>query len=713
MSASIGASLHVVKHELFDADIMKSLLSDERFAHSDRQRLRAYYKTRTGPNEIQVVYNYGKGYEVSKLGRLYPDGGLGLQNFSRDIRAPLTEKYYWDIDIENAHFVLAEALATEWGLRTETIRYYIQNRDSCLEAVASDRRVAKVAFLRVLYGGDISMYDRYMETIDEPDGDMSVLVALKGEVSALMEYAWMKRPDVRKHCLRKRNPQASVLSIVLQSLELGVLMVLDRFMTLRGRNMDVLIHDGGLIRKLPGEVSFPDELLREAEVYLYENTGYHLRLANKPIEHTYKITKEVMYVAEGVTLEAFRAKKEEFEKTHFYLRDNGCVCEVRADGTLLMMNHDHAMRNFASVSFEFRKENMLRRTLFFPLWIAAADRREYDRLVYRPDGVCSTREYNTFMPLRASLLAAEESGAAGVERFLDIALVLANGNVAHRDYILKWIALKIQKPWVVPGVCLVFTGPQGVGKNMFWEFVGNSLIGREQFVYTDNILRDVFDTYSEAQMSNLFCLMDETTAGVTRKMANELKAKITAKMARINPKDVRPFGIDTFMSWVLLTNDASPVKLESGDRRYCVFNTGVGRKGDYGYWAETAAMFARDDMAGCVYSYLAGLDLTDFVVNEFPVTELRAMMLEAERPVEESFLRESAAEIEGDIWRGTNQEFYCLYAGWCKRYEIRPMSAVAFGRAMTPYVLKGWIANAKSNGEHQKLINAATIKGAG
>ena len=41
------------------------------------------------------------------------------------------------------------------------------------------------------------------------------------------------------------------------------------------------------------------------------------------------------------------------------------------------------------------------------------------------------------------------------------------------------------------------------------------------------------------------------------------------------------------------------------------------------------------------------------------------------------------------------------------------MSAVAFGRAMTPYVLKGWIVNAKSNGEHQKLINIATIKGAG
>ena len=55
-------SSHIVKKELFDSNVMKSLLSDERFAISDRVLLKKYYKGRKGPNETTVVYNFGKGY---------------------------------------------------------------------------------------------------------------------------------------------------------------------------------------------------------------------------------------------------------------------------------------------------------------------------------------------------------------------------------------------------------------------------------------------------------------------------------------------------------------------------------------------------------------------------------------------------------------------------------------------------------------------------
>lgn len=704
-------SAHIVKKELFDPDVMKSLLSDERFAAVDRARLKKYYKARSKSNEVQVVYNFGKGYETSQLGRLYPDYGLGLQCFSREIRNPLTAKYYWDIDIENAHYVIAQHLAEERGLRITSINHYITNRDECLTKISSTRNVGKVAFLKVLYGGDITIHNTFVESIDEPDGDLSFLHEIKAEVDALMDVIYLEFDNVRKHCLRKRNPRASVLSVVLQTIERQILMAVDRFLSEHGRSFDVLIHDGGLVRKLEGETEFPASLLRECEAFLLSELGYSLRLAIKPISHTYDLKPETLYVADGVSVEMFQKRKEEFERTHFYLRENGTVCEVRSDGSLLMMPHEHAARNAASLSFEVRKESLIRQVPFFPLWINSRDRREYDKLVYKPDGVCSEREYNTFVALLGSSMPS--TGLCvdmGLTRFLEIALNLVNGNVAHRDYLLKWIALKIQKPWVVPGVCLVFTGPQGVGKSMFWGFVGNRLIGRSQYVYSDNIARDIFDTYSEAQMSNLLCLMEETSSAITRKMANELKAKITATEARINPKDIRPFSIDTYLSWVLLTNDASPVKLESGDRRYCVFNTGVAHKGDFAYWHETAELFARDDVAGAVFSHLKGLDLSGFVVSAFPVTELREIMMDAERSIEEMFLKEVAGELEGDEWRGTNQAFYQLYVEWCRRFDIRPKTAVSFGREMTPFMLKGWVGSYKNNSIHGKIIHNKIIK---
>ncbi len=127
---------------------------------------------------------------------------------------------------------------------------------------------------------------------------------------------------------------------------------------------------------------------------------------------------------------------------------------------------------------------------------------------------------------------------------------------------------------------------------------------------------------------------------------------------------------------MLLTNDASPVKLESGDRRYCVFQTGGLRKGDFGYWSETASLFERDEVAGAVFGYLRSIDLSGFVVSAFPTSELRVAMMEAEQSVEEMFLHEIALRLPGDEWKGSNAEFYKLYADWCREYEIRPKTAV-------------------------------------
>ena len=700
---------HIVKKELFDPDIMRSILSDERYPAIDRAKLKKYYKTRLHPNETRVVYNYGKGYETSQLGRLYPDNGLGLQSFGSDIRNPLTAKYYWDIDIENAHYIFAQKLADEKGLKTDIMKYYITNRNECLSKVASNKATAKTAFLKVLYGGDIFLHDIYNTCEDEPDGDLSILIDLKREVNALMDIIWHEREDVRRHCLRKSNPKASVLSVVLQTIERQVLLTLDKYLTEKGRPYDVLIHDGGLIRRLEGETAFPADLLRSAEEFLLSETGYNLHLVNKPIVHNYDLKPEVIYITEGVTVDTFRAVKETFEKKYFYLKVNASICEIQDDHSLLMMSVDHATKNLSNLCFEYRKDNIIKRIPFLPLWMSCPDRREYNDLVFKPDMSQSDKEYNTFIPLRGSLMP-HTGGEKGLARFMDITLNLANGNPDHRDYIIKWIALKLQKPWVIPGVCLVFTGPQGVGKSLLWNFVGTKLIGRDQYICTDNILKDIFDKYSEAELSNLCCLMEETSSSLTRKLANSLKAKFTATQTRINPKEVRPYDIDTYMSYVLLTNDATPVKLENDDRRYAIFNTGSDHKGDFSYWTETATLFNDDAVAGTVFAHLMSLDLSDFIVRNYPETELRQIMIDAERPLEEAFLIEFAADSSDNEWRGSNQAFYQIYSHWCNKYEVRAKSAITFGRELTPYILRGWISNSKTNGIHGKIVNLGFIR---
>jgi len=86
-------------------------------------------------------------------------------------------------------------------------------------------------------------------------------------------------------------------------------------------------------------------------------------------------------------------------------------------------------------------------------------------------------------------------------------------------------------------------------------------------------------------------------------------------------------------------------------------------------------------------------------------------MLDAERTPEESFLIETAADLSGAEWTGTNQEFYRLYSDWCRKYEMRPKSAVGFGRDLTPFVMRGWVVSRKIGGIHGKVINLVAVRG--
>ena len=111
--------VRLTKQELFDEDVMKHILTDERFNRQDRQHLSNYNKHRTDGSRINVSYKFGKGCEEHRLGRLFPVDGLGLQAFRFDIRNPLADKWYWDIDVEAAHHNIAVKWGERYGIRCD------------------------------------------------------------------------------------------------------------------------------------------------------------------------------------------------------------------------------------------------------------------------------------------------------------------------------------------------------------------------------------------------------------------------------------------------------------------------------------------------------------------------------------------------------------------------------------------------------------------
>ena len=288
----MNADLHLIKTELFDPDVMEVILRDPGFSKKSREQLGRYAKNREHANRVKVEYCYGKRWEDIHFGRIYPKGGLGLQSFPFDMRNPLLEKYYWDVDMENCHYIILAKMADDWGLPTEAIHQYIDNRDEELARVSSIRKVAKTAFIKIAYGGDIKLYDVRYDDDGVAEGDMTLIRRIEKEMNPIVDRVWNEHKHLHARVRGTKNPKFSLFAHVLQNEEKRCLDAMDIYFQSKGRSMDVPVHDGGSVRKLDGEVELhPSHLLNAANAIL-NATGYQHQLVVKPWSHGFKMPEK-------------------------------------------------------------------------------------------------------------------------------------------------------------------------------------------------------------------------------------------------------------------------------------------------------------------------------------------------------------------------------------------------------------------------------------
>ena len=281
-------SARIVLNEVYNPEVMKGLLIDTT-KHEQRilRRLAEYKRERGNGASVQVVYNYGRGCEENQLGRLFANKSMSLQSFPRDIRNPLAADFYWDVDMENCHYILLQKLAEDWGLAHANIDKYIKNRNAELLKVSSNRHVAKTAFLKVAYGGSIKAHDVYADDITMPDGDTTLVELITKEMTAIVEYCWLKNISLHKVVKAKANKKFSLFAFILQTEERKCILTAVEWLKSKDRSMEVLIHDGGYVRKLPGEREFPRELLAGLDEAVLKATGYPHHFTEKPLTHSF------------------------------------------------------------------------------------------------------------------------------------------------------------------------------------------------------------------------------------------------------------------------------------------------------------------------------------------------------------------------------------------------------------------------------------------
>lgn len=248
-------------------------------------------------------------------------------------------------------------------------------------------------------------------------------------------------------------------------------------------------------------------------------------------------------------------------------------------------------------------------------------------------------------------------------------------------WVIKWLAYPIQHPGAKMRTALVIHGPQGTGKNLFFEVI-MVIYGRYGRIIDQAAIEDKFNDWASAK---LFMIADEVVArSDLYHVKNKLKSFITGEWIRINPKNIASYEERNHVNIVFLSNERMPVVIEEDDRRHCVIWTPPKKDAEY------YKLVSEEINSGgieALHDWLLNIALADF--NEHakpPMTIAKEELLALSK---DNVLRFYEDWMSGEFnWTSEDyvddrtmtsfntpvlsDDLYELYKTWCNRQGVRP-----------------------------------------
>jgi Origin of replication binding protein len=247
-----------------------------------RNRLQRYFMIHKRDGFVNVKYHYPR---QSGVGRRYAREP-SFQNLPRTVREILTCKTHIDIDFDNAHFVIFSQMCKKHDIQSPLVDSYIKDREvhlarllSCESADQADRGIIKSLCLKVLNGGGVeytaldgtkkTMADKWLSDLRaecrEVQKQLCRLTAFAAEVACKQ---------------RQDNAEAKAINVAICKVENLCLEALCDF-TVRGSlQPEALMFDGAMLRG----TTLPSDFLHGAESHIFNETGYNMKLSQKPIK---------------------------------------------------------------------------------------------------------------------------------------------------------------------------------------------------------------------------------------------------------------------------------------------------------------------------------------------------------------------------------------------------------------------------------------------
>lgn len=253
--------------------------------------------------------------------------------------------------------------------------------------------------------------------------------------------------------------------------------------------------------------------------------------------------------------------------------------------------------------------------------------------------------------------------------------ILGNGNKEYGDYILEWIMrpIRLLKRNLT---MLTLKGPQGVGKDIIFDFLYQYVLGMLISFKTTG-LKKITQKHNTILGGKMFSFISEAENKTNNKCLNDedsetLKSLITDITTIIEPKGVDSFQTNNHCNFVLTTNSNHPFQVQEGDRRHAMFETSKVVKG-VEYFDDLLENIMNQEMGDAFYT-MARLSKPLCNIKNLPDTEFRRDNLSNSKArgtiffddiVDNNiYIPRSKLKIkEGHIYIGVS-EFYLIYKRW-------------------------------------------------
>ena len=229
------------------------------------------------------------------------------------------------------------------------------------------------------------------------------------------------------------------------------------------------------------------------------------------------------------------------------------------------------------------------------------------------------------------------------------------------EQVMQWLAYPLQNPGAKLRFALVFHGPQGTGKNLFFDCV-RSMYGKYGRMVGQTELEDKFNGYLSGK---LMLIGNEV---VTRQELfhhkNKLKWVITEPEIPIRGMHQEVRWESNHAQVVFLSNELQPVALEKDDRRHLVVYTPAAE--DQDLYLRVADFLRNDGAAKWMY-YLLKVDTEGF--NEFTkpmMTEAKQALIDLGLKPAERFANEWLdGYLELPLQVCSAEQLYRVFRKWC------------------------------------------------